>query len=106
MRKAVVILGFGLVAALSLSACAVPVTVAAASYAMSGFTLIDQGKTVSDIALSAALDQDCALWRIIQDQPICVDALEEGDVYSAADENALTQLAEVTGKAPKSSTPD
>lgn len=102
MRKAVFCIGLSLAAAMSLSGCAIPVTVAAAGYAISGFTLMDQGKTVSDVVLSAALDQDCALWRIIQDQPICIDALDEGGVFAEADENSSGQLAEVTGKAPKS----
>lgn len=86
----------------SLSGCAVPVTVAAAGYAMSGFTLMDQGKTLSDVVLSAALDQDCAMWRIIQDQPICIDAPEEFGVLAESDGGPLGQLADVTGKAPKS----
>ena len=104
MRRTVVSLGLALVAVVSLSGCAVPATVAAASYAMSGFTLLDQGKTVSDIVLSAAMDQDCAMWRIIQDQPICIDVLEDGGVYAEADVEADGQLAEVTGKAPKATT--
>ena len=104
MRKAVFTFGLAVVAAMSVTGCAVPATVAAAGYAMSGFTLIDQGKTVSDIILSAALDQDCAMWRIIQDQPICVDVLDDGAVYAEADEEFAAQVAEVTGKAPKSTT--
>lgn len=86
----------------SLSGCAVPVTVAAAGYAMSGFTLMDQGKTISDVVLSAALDQDCAMWRIIQDQPICIDAPEEFGILAEADGTSSAQLADVTDKAPKS----
>ena len=95
-------MGLGLVLASSLSGCAVPVTIAAASYAMSGFTLMDQGKTLSDVVLSAALDEDCALWRIIQDQPICIDAPEEFGVLAEADGVSTGQLADVAGKAPKS----
>ena len=95
-------MGLAVVAAMSMSGCAVPATVAAAGYAMSGFTLMDQGKTVSDIVLSAAMDQDCALWRIIQDQPICIDVLEDGAVLADAEGLTGGQVAEVTGKAPKS----
>jgi len=102
MRRTVVSLGLAVVAAMSVSGCAVPATVAAASYAMSGFTLMDQGKTVSDIILSAAMDQDCAMWRIIQDQPICIDVLEDGGVYADAEIDAGGQVADITGKAPKS----
>jgi len=104
MRRAVFYAGLSLVAALSMSGCAVPVTVTAASYAMSGFTLMDQGKTLTDVVLSAALDQDCAMWRIIQDQPICITVLDDGSVFAEADESPSGQLAEVTGKAPKAST--
>ena len=102
MRQAVICIGLGLVAASSLSGCAVPVTVAAAGYAMSGFTLMDQGKTLSDVVMSAALDQDCALWRIIQDQPICIDAPYESGVIAEADGEDSGQLADITGKVPKS----
>ena len=84
-----------------MSGCAVPVTVAAAGYALSGFTLIDQGKTVSDVVLSAALDEDCAIWRIIQDQPICIDALD-GGVIAEYDDPSLDQVADIAGKAGKS----
>ena len=97
-------MGLALVAVVSLSGCAVPATVAAASYAMSGFTLIDQGKTVSDIVLSAAMDQDCAMWRIIQDQPICIDVLDDSVVYAETAGETDSQVAEVTGKAPKAAT--
>lgn len=102
MRQAVLCIGLSLVAASSLSGCAVPVTVAAAGYAMSGFTLMDQGKTVSDVVLSAALDQDCALWRVIQDQPICINAPDEYGVLAESDDGSSSQVADVTGKAPKS----
>lgn len=101
MCKAGFCIGLSLIA-MSLSGCAVPVTVAAAGYAMSGFTLMDQGKTLSDVVLSAALDQDCAMWRIIQNQPICIDAVDEGAVMAEADGGLSGQLADVTDKAPKS----
>ncbi len=101
MRKAVIRAGVGFAVAFSVSGCALPVTVAAAGYALSGFTLVDQGKTVSDVVLSAALDEDCALWRIIQDQPVCIDIPDDGTVYAELDEPALGQVADITGKAPK-----
>ena len=104
MRRTVVGVGLALVAAMSVSGCAVPVTVAAAGYAMSGFTLMDQGKTVSDIVLSAAMDQDCAMWRIIQDQPICIEVLEDGSLLAEAETDFAGQVADVAGKAPKSTT--
>lgn len=104
MRRAVVAIVSGLGVALSASGCAVPATVAAAGYAMSGFTLMDQGKTVSDVVLSAMLDQDCAMWRIIQDQPICIDAAIDATEFAAILEEPEVELADVTGKAPKSAT--
>lgn len=104
MRRSVVGVGLALCVALSVSGCAVPVTVAAAGYAMSGFTLMDQGKTVTDIVLSAAMDEDCAMWRIIQDQPICIEVLDDGAVFADAEDGIPGQLAEITGKVPKSTT--
>ena len=104
MRRTVVRVGLAVIAAMSISGCAVPVTVAAAGYAMSGFTLMDQGKTVTDIVLSAAMDQDCAMWRIIQDQPICIEVLEDSTVFADAETGLTGQVADITGKAPKSAT--
>ena len=101
MRKAVAGIGLGLVTALSLSGCGIPITVAIAGYAVSGFTLIDQGKLASDVVLSAALDEDCMLWRLVQDQPVCIDPLDEGVEFVENEETQNGQIADLTGKAPK-----
>ena len=101
MRKAVVRSLVPICAAVAVSGCGLSGPVALASYAMSGFTLMDQGKTVSDIVLSAAVDQDCAMWRIVQDQPICIDIPDDALYAQAAGEDGQAQLAEIDGKAPK-----
>ncbi len=46
------------------------------------------------------------MWRIIQDQPICINAPDENGVLAEAEDPSLSQLADVTGKAPKSTTPN
>ena len=105
MRKAIAIMGCLFVAG-GVSGCAVPATVAAASYALSGFTMMDSGKTVTDIVLSAAVDQDCVMWRLIQDQPICVNSVEETIVAEESDTVVTTEslLAELDGRSQKIST--
>ncbi|NNG04816.1 MAG: hypothetical protein HKM95_12045 [Inquilinus sp.] len=105
MRKVIAFAGF-LCGAAGVSGCALPVTVTAASYALSGFTLMDSGKTVTDIVLSAAADQDCEMWRLIQDQPICVDS-PDGTVIAEDTETVATTealLAELDGRSLKTST--
>ncbi len=69
-----------------MSGCAgVPITITAASYAVTGFSLLGTGKTPSDHVLSAALDQDCAVWRVmVQDRPICADDGATGEVFAEA----------------------
>ena len=105
MRKIVAITGC-LLAAAGVSGCAVPATVAAASYALSGFTLMDSGKTLTDVVLSAAVDQDCVMWRVIQDQPICVTGVEDTIVAEGTETVVTTDalLAEFDGRSQKTST--
>jgi hypothetical protein len=57
--------------ALLLTGCVVPVAVSVASYSFSGFSLATTGKDVGDMALSQAVDKNCATWRIIKGDDIC-----------------------------------
>ncbi len=54
---------------LSVAACAGPLTVV--TFAVDGVSLLVSGKSISDHALSAANDEDCAMWRVFKDRPIC-----------------------------------
>jgi hypothetical protein len=44
-----------------------------ASYGFDGFSYVADGKSISDIAISQVSDRDCALVRIVKDEPICRD---------------------------------
>lgn len=59
--------------ALAMSGCAVPVAVSIASYGFSGLSMAATEKGMGDLALSQAMDKDCATWRIIKGEDICRD---------------------------------
>jgi hypothetical protein len=44
------------------------------SYAVDGLSFASSGKSMTDRALSAAIDQDCAMFRAIQGKDICNEA--------------------------------
>jgi len=44
-----------------------------ASYSFDGFAYAADGKSIGDIAISQVSDEDCALVRIVKDEPICRD---------------------------------
>ena len=56
-----------------LSGCGIPPAVTIATYALDGAVLAASGKTVRDHALSAVVEQDCSMFRVISGSPICVD---------------------------------
>lgn len=58
---------------LAVSACGLPPIVSAVSYAIEGASLAASGKGLTDHALSAAADRDCAMFRMIQGEEICRD---------------------------------
>jgi hypothetical protein len=70
---------------LFLSGCGFPPAIVAFSYAMDGISFASSGKSVTDHALSAAVEQDCAMFRAIQGKDICNDAgpVETGDTVLA-----------------------
>lgn len=84
--------GAGLAAALligaaALSGCALPMPVVIAGYAADGVSVGFTGKTVGDHAVSGILDRDCAVWRVIRGERICVD-------WQAAPQGEDAELAE------------
>lgn len=82
--RATIIVG----AILLLAGCvAIPPVVSIASWAINGVSYLASGKSVSDHAISAVLDQDCATWRILKGDPICVDyPIGDGSVTVAGNE--------------------
>ncbi|MGP1397028.1 MAG: hypothetical protein ACTS3R_16095 [Inquilinaceae bacterium] len=64
-----------------------------ASYVADGVSLVASGKTITDHALSAAVAEDCAMWRVTRGEAICFTI--ESDTFEGPDGEAL--LAEVPG---------
>ena len=64
--------------ALLLSGCGLPPAIMVASYAIEGFSLIATGKTITDHALSNAMQQDCALFRVVKGRQVCHEAVGAG----------------------------
>ncbi|HEY6336586.1 MAG TPA: SPOR domain-containing protein [Alphaproteobacteria bacterium] len=56
-----------------LAGCAEPLSMTVAPNAFDGFSYATEGKSVSDMAISQVSDRDCALWRVVEDKPICRD---------------------------------
>ena len=54
-----------------LGACALPASFTIATLAIDGISYATSGKSVSDHALSAVANEDCAMWRVLQARPIC-----------------------------------
>ncbi|MBM3541916.1 MAG: hypothetical protein FJX51_07705, partial [Alphaproteobacteria bacterium] len=61
----------GVAAPTLLSACALPPALSLASLAADGLSYAATKKSVQDHALSAAVGEDCALWRVVTGLAIC-----------------------------------
>ena len=73
-----------------LSGCAMPVAVTVASLALDTGSYMMSGKTLTDHGLSMAMEEDCSLVRVLdEDDDIC----QEKPNYEVADA-ALTPLSE------------
>jgi len=57
----------------------VPPVYSFVSFALDGVSIIATGKSVSDHALSAAVEKDCAMWRVLKEQDIKVVCREYAD---------------------------
>ena len=55
-----------------LVSCGLPASVVVAGYAADGVSFGYTRKTVGDHALSAALARDCAVWRVVHGDAVCV----------------------------------
>lgn len=58
---------------LILSGCGIPPAITIASYALDGAVFVASGKTARDHAISAVLDEDCAMFRVINGDAICTE---------------------------------
>ncbi|MEQ8370754.1 MAG: hypothetical protein RIE31_03075 [Alphaproteobacteria bacterium] len=57
--------------ALLISGCAASPVLSIASTLVSGITYISSGKSLTDVAISGAVDSDCATLNILRGQPMC-----------------------------------
>ena len=78
-----------LAACLGLGGCGAPPSVTYFSYALGGVSLVTTGKSLSDHALSTAVEKDCAMWRLLQEQDIKAVCRE----YADESETAITVAA-------------
>lgn len=79
----------GIPVALFLSGCSLPPTLKLASYALDGFSLLVSGKSVSDHAISGAMNKDCKISRVIAGREVCED--RNDDVSPTTEVAALSQ---------------
>lgn len=78
---------------LMLAGCGLPPAVVIASYAIDGVSYVTTGKSVTDHALSAVTQQDCALHRIITDSGnLCSQTLSDDELLALADDTGLRAL--------------
>ncbi len=64
-----------------LSGCALPPALVIASYAADGVLLMTSGKTSTDHLLSMAEKRDCAVWRVVKNEPVCQEFADGKDPY-------------------------
>ena len=84
-----------------LNACALPAAFTIASLAADGISYATSGKSVTDHAISAVANEDCAMWRALQARPICRDADVPATMVAAAPGPEESEvLAVVLGVAP------
>ncbi len=88
-----------------LAGCGLPPAVAIISTVADGISFVANGKSLSDVALSAMTDQDCAVYRIVSNNEICREATgdrrpaivivsyEAGDEFAGVGENPEDTLA-------------
>ena len=63
------------------AACGVPLAVTAVSYGADGASLVATGKSTTDHLISMSSEKDCALFRMAQGKPVCMDREDGKDPY-------------------------
>ncbi len=69
-----------------LTGCGMPPTLTIISSVANGISFISNGKSLSDVALSAMTDKDCAVYRIVTNKEICHE--ETGTLLSGQEGSA------------------
>jgi hypothetical protein len=77
--------------------CVLPPPATIASYALDGVSFFSTGKSVSDHAISAVAEKDCALWRVVKGERICREYRDGERGLLAAFAETMTESAVETG---------
>ena len=73
-----------IVCPLFVGACAVPLPMQIATWAVDGISYLMTSKSMSDHGLSAALGRDCAVHRAITEGDICREDEDSGTVVASS----------------------
>ena len=65
-------LGLSILLPMALAGCFIPPAVSLASLAVDGVSLAASGKSLKDHALSEVTGEDCAMWRVVKNDDICL----------------------------------
>ncbi|MEX2449598.1 MAG: hypothetical protein WD407_01970 [Rhodospirillales bacterium] len=79
MKKSIVVLALSFL----LGGCALPTSIQIASWAIDGISYIATKKSMTDHGISLARSQDCALWRVVKQDEVCVDYRDTGTALAA-----------------------
>ena len=88
MRKLLV----PVVVPLFLAACAAPLPVKIASWAIDGLSYLSTGKSIADHGISAIARKDCALWRTVKGEQVCTDPVDRDAVAVAEAGSAKLEI--------------
>lgn len=88
MRKFII----PVVVPLFLVACAAPLPVKIASWAIDGISYLSTGKSVADHGISAITRKDCALWRTVKGEQVCTDPVDRDAVAVAEAGSAAPKI--------------
>lgn len=72
------VMGAGLLMVAIGGCVAVPAAVTGVSAAFDGMSYVATGKAPHDHALSAVTGEDCAVWRVVKERPVCVESKGTG----------------------------
>lgn len=87
---------------LGLSGCFIPPAVSLASLAADGVSLAASGKSLKDHALSEISGEDCAMWRAMKNENICLVDVEPSETILVAYKGPETALDDPWAEPPLS----
>ena len=103
--------GAALLSLLILSGCALPVPLRLASWAIDGISLLTTKKSITDHGISLVAERDCAMWRSLTGDEVCVDndagsstAVAEAEAPDGADAAESLAVFETAAGTPASET--